>query len=66
MVAAHFFYCVEVCNLNSFCMEKMVRPIEHQQRGRKKRDMLSFRLDLARELIGILFEAESRRTSSFN
>ena len=47
-----FFYCVEVCILNSFCMEKMVRPTEHQQRGRKKRDMLSFRLDLARELIG--------------
>ncbi len=47
-----FFYCLEVCILNSFCMEKMVRSGEHQQRGRKKRDMLSFRLELAKELIG--------------
>ena len=44
-----FFYCVEVC---IFCMEEMVRPIEHQQRGRKMRDVLSYRLKLARELIG--------------
>jgi len=34
-----------------FCLEKMVRH-EHQQRGRKKREMLSFRLQLAKELIG--------------
>ncbi len=32
-------------------MEKMVRSGEHQQRGRKKRDMLSFRPELAKELI---------------
>ena len=32
-----FFFCVEVCILNSFCMEKMVRSGEHQQRGRKKK-----------------------------
>ncbi len=31
--------CLEVCILNSFCMEKMVRSGEHQQRERKKRDM---------------------------
>ena len=47
-----FFYCIEVCILNSFCLEKMVKPVEHQQRGRKKRDILSFRLDLAKQLIG--------------
>ncbi len=33
-------------------MENMVKSGEHQQRGRKKRDMLSFRLELAKELIG--------------
>ena len=43
---------MEVCILNSFRLEKMVRPVEHQQRGRKKRDVLSFRLELAKRLIG--------------
>ena len=33
-------------------MEKMVRPVDHKQRGRKKRNMLSFRLELAKELVG--------------
>ena len=32
----NFFFCVEVCIMNSFCMEKMFRSGEHQQRGRKK------------------------------
>ncbi len=49
---ANFFFCLEVCILNSFCMKKMVRSTEHQQRGRKKREMLSFRLELAKQLIG--------------
>ena len=35
-----------------FVWKKMVRPSEHQRLGRKKRDMLSFRLQLAKELIG--------------
>ena len=47
-----FFFCLEVSILNSFCLEKMVRPSEHQRLGRKKRDILSFRLQLAKELIG--------------
>ncbi len=37
--------------LNSFCLEKMVKPEDHQQRGRKKRDMLSFVIELATPLI---------------
>ena len=36
--------------MNSFCTEKMVRPVDHKQR--KKRNMLSFRLKLAKELVG--------------
>ncbi len=36
-----FFYCIEVSILNCFCMEKMLKPNEHLQRGRKKRNMLS-------------------------
>ena len=31
-----FYYCLEVSMLNSFCLEKMVKPADHQQRGRKK------------------------------
>ncbi len=38
--------------MNSFCLEKMVKPADYQQRGRKKRDMLSFRIELAIELVG--------------
>ena len=33
-------------------MEKMVRSGEHQQRGRKRKRLLSFRLELAKQLIG--------------
>ncbi len=47
-----FLFCLDVCILNSFCMEKMVRSNQHQQRDRKKRDMLSFRLELEKQLIG--------------
>ena len=47
-----FFYCIEVTILNSFCLEKMVKPSGHLQRGRKKRNILSFRLELAKKLIG--------------
>ena len=47
-----FSFCVEVCVLNSLCLKKMVRPVEHQQRGRRKRNMLSFRLELAKGLNG--------------
>ncbi len=32
-----FFYCLEVSILNSYCLEKMVKPEDHQQRGRKKK-----------------------------
>ena len=38
--------------MNRFCVEKMFRSGEHQQRGRKIRDMLSFRLELAKQIIG--------------
>ena len=45
-----FFFNVWKC---VYCLEKMVRPVEHQQRERTKRDILSFRLELlAKGLIG--------------
>ena len=47
-----FFYLVECAILNSYVMDGHLRNVEHTQRGRKKRDVLQFRLELASELIG--------------
>ncbi len=53
---ANFFFCLEVYILNSFCIEKMVRSNEHQQQGRKKRDMLLFRLEQNSSLVASLHD----------
>ena len=45
-----FFYCID--RTVTLFGKKMIHPVEHQSEGEKKRDMLSFRLDLAKELIG--------------
>ena len=47
-----FFYHFKVCILNAYASESYVQPNNHSGTGRNKRDVLSFRFDLARELIG--------------
>lgn len=46
-----FFYIVEVAILNAYILDGHVRPATHAYVGRRKRDMLEFRLDLVDELI---------------
>ena len=43
---------IECCALNAHILEKHAKPLEHALRGRKKRDFLRFRIELAEELIG--------------
>ncbi len=52
------FYLFEVCILNAFVLEGYVQPELHANKGRKKRDILSFRLELAHELISGFFPCE--------
>ena len=47
-----FFHILECCILNAYVLDSHVRPLEHALRGRKKRDYLSFRIELAEMLIG--------------
>ncbi len=42
-----FVYCLEVCIMNYFCMEKLVSYGEYQQRGRKKRKGICFHFGLS-------------------
>ncbi len=54
----YVFYLFEVCILNAFVLEGYVQPELHANKGRKKRDILSFRLELAHELISGFFPRE--------
>ena len=47
-----FSHIIECAILNAYVLDSHVHPLEHALRGRKKRDYLSFRLQLAEELIG--------------
>lgn len=47
-----FSHIVECCALNAYVLDSHIHPLEHALRGRKKRDFLTFRLQLAEELIG--------------
>ena len=47
-----FSYLAESALLNAYILESEVFPTEHAQVGRNKRDYLSFRVDLAKQLIG--------------
>ena len=58
-----FFYLVECAILNSYVIDGHLRNVEHTQRGRKKRDVLQFRLELASELIGGFSPRKSLRLS---
>ena len=47
-----FSHLIESALLNSYILESEVFPTEHSRVGRNKRDFLSFRMDLAKQLIG--------------
>ena len=47
-----FFYIVECAILNSYILDRHIHSAEHARKGRRKRDVLQFRLELAQELIG--------------
>ena len=49
-----FSYIIECALLNAYLLEKDLEPELHNpsMRGRKKRDYLGFRLDVAEQLIG--------------
>ena len=47
-----FSYIIECATLNSFILDSNVQPAAHVQRGRAKRDLLAFKLELATDLIG--------------
>ena len=47
-----FSHILECCILNAYILDSHVRPLEHALRGRRKRDYLSFRIELAEQLIG--------------
>ncbi len=42
-----FYYLVECAVLNAFVFDGFVRPVERARKGHAKRDMLTFRLELA-------------------
>ena len=46
-----FGYSIEVSLLNAFVLDASVRPAEHARHGRGNRDFLTFRLEVANELI---------------
>ena len=52
MVAQRIFYLVECSVLNSYVLDGVVKPEEHARKGRGKRDLLQFRLELAHQLVG--------------
>ena len=45
-------YLVECSVLNSYVLAGVVKPEEHARKGRGKRDLLKFRLELAHQLVG--------------
>ena len=47
-----FSYTIECAILNACILDSHINQPEHWQKGRKKRDYLKFRLDLANQLIG--------------
>ena len=47
-----FSHILECAILNAYVLDSHIHPLEHALRGRKKRDYLTFRLQLAEELIG--------------
>ena len=54
-----FFYILECSILNAYVLDGAASVSEHAQKGRAKRDILHFRLELARQLIGN-FSSRSR------
>ena len=47
-----FSHILECAILNAYVLDSYIHPLEQALRGRKKRDYLTFRLQLAEELIG--------------
>ena len=47
-----FSHILECAILNAYVLDSHIHPLEHALRGRRKRDFLTFRLQLAEELIG--------------
>ena len=58
MVEIVFSYVIECALLNAYLLEKDLEPEVHDPsvRGRRKRDFLDFRLDVAEQLIHYAFE----------
>ena len=46
-----FFYCIEVTISNSFCQEKMVKPVDIYNEGERKETCFHLGLSLQRNLL---------------
>ena len=51
MVVQSTFHLVECSVLNSYVLDGVVKPEEHARKGREKRDLLKFQIELAHQLV---------------